>query len=460
MGYTRIAQIAAPLILINATQVVMQLTDRKFLSMLSPAHLGAALPGGVLAFTLGAFFLVTTAFATPMIAQNFGRHNLEACAKIPWTAAWFGLGAGLICSWLVLPIGSMVINFFDHNQPHIAGLELDYYLTLLPGIGFSCIMMAFTAFFSGRGITWVPSLIQLMVCALNIFLDWVLIFGKFGFPALEMAGAGFGTTLSQVFGMTITFLFFLFFAKQTHYPTRKFRFPDWGVLKTMIRFGSASGFNVFSDVGAFTVVVFLIGQLGEEAKVTCAIALSINMVAFAPLLGLSESVCILVGQFIGRKRLGQAQGIVYRALHIAFIYMCCTGTLFIIFGTDLINWFAPNSNLNDFSAILNDGRRVLICVAFFSFFDAVVFVTGGAMRGAGDTTVPMLILSSAHWLLWVPMTAILVHFNFNMLAVWIYLILHMAFVSTLLFMRFRSGAWRKIKVIRPEPPLIPGEMIP
>lgn len=454
--YKRIFHIAAPLILINATQTVMQLSDRKFLSMISSEHLGAALPGGVLAFTMGAFFFVTTAFATPLIAQHFGKKEYDACARIPWTAFWFALAAGLVCTYLISPLGAHVIQFFDHAQPNIAALEHQYYTTIMPGLGFSFVMVAFTCFFSGRGITWVPAVIQVMVCVINLFLNWVLIFGEFGFPRLEMAGAGLGTTLSNLCGALFAFLFFIFYANQKIFPTRRFRYPEWLTLKRLLRFGAASGFQVFSEVGAFTVVIFLIGQLGLVAKATCTIAMSINLIAFLPLIGLSEAVCIIVGQSIGRRRLGQAQSTVYEAWQVASVYMCLTGLAFVLFADPMINCFAPTLEGADqsvFTDVLVQGRTVLMCVACYSFFDAILFVFMGAMRGAGDTTVPMIIVSGAHWCLWVPMVALLVHLNLPVLYIWGYLVFHMMVIAFLLVWRFRSGAWRKVRVMDSSAPI-------
>lgn len=452
IAYFRIFKIAAPLILINATQVVMQLCDRKFLSLLGSEHLAAALPGGVLAYTMGSFFFVTTAFSVPMIAQHFGKKEYKVCARIPWTAFWYALAAGLLCSLVISPLGENVIHLFSRAQPDLACLMLDYYRTLMPGIGCSLIMVAFCSFFSGRGITWVPAIIQVAMCLLNIFFNWVFIFGECGVPRMEMAGAGIGTTLANICGMLFATAFFLFFAPQKYYPTRKLRFPKWFDLKRLLKFGSAAGFQVFSEVGAFTVVTFIIGKMGVVAAATCTVAMSLNLISFMPLTGISEATCIVTGQAIGRRRIQQAENTPYQSWQVAWIYLLIVGIVYIFFPEPLINFFKPEdpAQLARFGEIVEQGRIVLFCVALFSFSDAVVFVFTGAMRGAGDTTVPMIIYSSMHWLLWVPLTYLMVEMRAPTTVLWGYLVVHMALIATMMYLRFRSGAWKKMKVLHAE----------
>ena len=308
-GYFEICNIAYPLILVNASNVIMQFFDRKFLAMNSTLDVAAALPGGILCFTLFTFFTLTTAFSSSIVSQYNGRHDDEACARVPWASFYFALFAGLICSYIMPFVGNYIIDIGGH-LPEIAIREKQYFNAMIATGGFTCIMVAFCSFFSGRGKTLIVAAIMFSACGLNIILDYVLIFGKFGFPALGITGAGLATTLAGAFGALLAFLVFIF-QNQEKYPTRKGIFFKFSDLKRLVTFGTPSGLQVCCDYGAFTFAIFLIGSLGEAPLAATTIAMSINQIAFMPLVGMSEATGIITAKYIGlgKKRYFRKTGL-------------------------------------------------------------------------------------------------------------------------------------------------------
>ncbi len=445
--YLSILKIAYPLLLINATVVIMQLTDRKFLSMLSNEHHAAALPAGALSYTLGCLLLSTTAFATPMIAQAFGRDEKDACAKITWNALWFGIISGLITMFLLAPIGSEVIHLFDSENPVILEYELAYYHPLMYGFIFSYMNVALCAFFSGRGITWIPSCVQVVTCCVNIAANYALIFGKWGFPQYGMAGAAYGTVFAAGVGVFIIFMCFLFMDQKV-YPTRKIVGIQTKYLFTILKKGIPAGLHIFTDLAAFTLFVFFVGQFGIIEKTSCTIAFSLNMIVFMPILGLNESASILVGQYYGKKMLDKAKLIGYQTLQMAWIYCMSVGVVYYTCGNALIAFFKPDESMGavssvDFADVQTFSFKILFFIAVYCFSDAIIFVCTGAMRGAGYTHKPMMRVAIGHWCIWVPLTAFLAYYMQNIYLVWAGMVVYLIGLAIAILHLYNQGDWLK-----------------
>jgi len=446
-GYLEIGRVAYPLIVMGASHTVMQFCDRKFLAMNSTEDVAAALPAGILSFALFAFFMITTSFTSALVAQHHGNRDPAACVRAAWSGFHFALAAAVLIV-LVLPwLGLAIIGAAGH-PPELLARERSYFIALIPSGAFACLGMAFSAYFSGRGKTWNVALINLACCALNIGLNYLLIFGKGGFPALGIAGAGIATSIASLASFLMAMAWFLLLGQEAQ-PTRQHWRLSWPDIRRLLCFGAPAGTQCLLDVGAFTGITFLIGSIDREAMAVTTIALSINMISFLPLLGLSDATAIVVGQHIGRGRRDIAEGVAWRAWRMASAYMLAAGALFILLPDRLVGFFAPGGESGiDFAAILAAGRPILACAAVFNFFDATKFIFMGALRGAGDTRVMMAICVSGAWLLMLPGVAILILVaKASVVTVWIYLTGYLLIECLLILWRFRTGAWKRIEMI-------------
>ena len=447
-GYGELWKVAYPLIITNATHTVMQFMDRKFLAMNATNDVAAALPGGILAFTMFTFFMVTTGFTAAIVAQNHGRNNHKMCARVPWSGFYFALFAGVISSFLLLYPGIAVINFSGHTGL-LATAEMSYFRMILPSGAFIFITTAFSSFFSGRGKTWVVAVISCIASVVNIILDYIFIFGHFGVPKMGIAGAGAATTTACAVGAVIAFLFFIF-QDQKKYPTRTQWHFHRDDMRRLISFGAPAGYQVFFSVGAFTMIVFLIGKLGTTQLAATTIALSINMITFMPLLGISEATGILTGKYAGALKHDIAERAAYRAWRISTGYMVFMGMVYLSFPELLLNFFAPaaGDRSSDFAEVIYIGRVILMCAAFYNIFNVLRFVFMGALRGAGDTKIPMWIIIISSWFILAPGGYIFINIlKLDIVAVWIFLTVYSGLVGGVIFWRFRSNAWKKINML-------------
>ena len=444
-GLKEIWLIAYPLILVNASNTIMRITDRKFLSMYSTDDVAAALPAGILCFTLFAFFSLTSSFTSSIVSQYYGRDNKKKCAQVIWTSFFFALAAGVICSYIMPVIGEIIINTGNH-PPNIHIKEIQYFRTLMPSGGFTCIMAVFCTFFSGRGRTLVVTVVSFSMCGLNCILNYGMIFGELGFPALGITGAGLATTISQAFGAFIAFAIF-YCQDQKIYPTQKMIF-NYADFRRLLAFGTPAGLQIFCDLAAFTFVIFLMGRLGSTALAVTTITMSINMLAFMPLVGMSEATSIIAARYIGKNRKDISEKQTYIALKFSLIYIFIISLVFILFPEPFFNFFSSENDVENYKEIIRVGKQVLLCAAAYNFFDALYFISIGALRGAGDTKYPMRIIIIFAWTTLVPgMLFCIFILKVTIVGAWIYIALYIAVVSILIFMRFKNGAWKKIKLI-------------
>lgn len=185
-----------PLIVTMAAQVVMQFADRMFLAWYSPQALGACVPGGMLAMMFGALFVGLANYTGVFIAQ-FNARKKRACVTL---SLWQGILLAALSSVILAaltPVGRVLINAFDH-APDVRTLELTYFTILNVCSGIAILNCALSSFFSGRGQTKIPMYVALAGNAVNLVLDYIFIFGKFGLPAFGIKGAAWATILGGV----------------------------------------------------------------------------------------------------------------------------------------------------------------------------------------------------------------------------------------------------------------------
>ncbi len=447
-GYLQILKVAYPLIILSASHTVMQFVDRQFLAFKSTEDVAAALPGGILYFTLFCFFMVTTNFTSALVAQFFGARDMTSCVRACWTGFYFALLAGCLIVFVIPFLSGFIIQYGGHS-PEIAIKETEYFRALGPSGAFMCMSAAFFSFFTGRGKTVYVATINTIACLLNILLDYLLIFGKWGFPELGIYGAGLATSLSAVFSFVCIAIVFLS-RDQERFPTRKYRAFRFEYLKKLFNFGTPAGIQVFFDVGAFTMVIFLVGNISDTALATTTIALAINQIVFLPLLGFADATSIVTGQFVGMDKTEIAKKCAYRAWRMVALYMCFAGAAYFLWPEFLLKLFQPeNKSAIGFGEILRDGTILLALAAFYNFFDATKFIFMGALRGAGDTKVIMFIAISFSWGLMVPGVLLIIFvFKGSVVTVWVYLSIYIVLESMMMFWRFRSNRWQKIEMVK------------
>ena len=444
-GYRAVLKIAVPLVLSNGVISIQQFIDRMFLAWSSPQAMAAATPAGILNFTLLSLFINTAAYAGTFVAQYFGAGRSDRVGPVVWQTVYLSL-AGAAVMALFAPFSSAIFRLVGHG-PELSALEATYFRILCLGAFFPIVTAGLAGFYAGRGKTWPVMWINLEVTLLNVLLDYWLIFGGLGVPAMGIAGAAIATVAATGSGALIMGAMVLLRRDRRQYHLSR---PglDWPLLRRMIRYGLPSGLQVMIDVAGFAVFILLIGRLGVQSLAASNIALSINMLAFMPVIGLGIAVSVLVGQHIGEHAVPTAEYAVYSGLHLALAYMLLVGIAYLTLPELFIRPFAFNSAPGEYDAIGTTARVLLRFVAFYSLFDALNLTFSSGLKGAGDTRFVLSgIALLSFCVLILPTALIVLVLHWGMLGAWTSASAYVAGLGTVFYLRFRNGAWKQMRVI-------------
>ncbi|VGO22488.1 Multidrug resistance protein NorM [Pontiella sulfatireligans] len=446
-GWKELMKVAWPLIINSGTFAVLNFCDRLFLSWYSEDAFRASLPAGILFFTLVCGFMALAGFTNTFVSQMWGAGDKQGCAKATAQGIIFSL-LSIPLIMALTPIGLWSLRISGHG-PEVLALEEEYFKILMWCGGGMALSSALSSFFSGRGKTFVIMACNIIANGLNVVLNYCLVFGKWGFPEMGIAGAGWATVIGSWISPLIFAL--LYFSKSINAEFQTFknlRYDAW-LFKRMIRFGLPSGLHWFLDVAAFTVFVLLVGRLGPIAHIASNIALSINLIAFMPMIGMGMAVSILVGQYLGRNQPGDAERVGWVALKLGIGYIIFIGITFLFFPGFYTNVFEGNAPASvPFDELLKAVRILLMMLAVWGIADATGIILSGALKGAGDTHFVMYFQSVVAWgFLVLGQLVIVLVFKAGMYVSWAWTLLYIIILGVGFMLRFRSGRWKSIDLL-------------
>lgn len=445
-GYREVLQIAVPLILSTGSWSILLFVDRMFLSWHSSAAIAAAMPAGMASFAMLCFFIGTAAYVNTFVAQYYGAKEEYNIGAIVWQGIYFSL----LSVFIIVPAYFFADNFFalvDHDEI-LQKLEVDYFKLLMYSALFVVLNNTLSSFFSGLGKTLIVMWVSIFITIVNIVLDYLLIFGKLGIPALGIKGAAIATNIAIVCGFLV--LLSLVFTKA--HAMRFQLYSTWqfnlGIFNRLIYFGLPNGLRLLIDMSAFTAFLMFIGTLGTKELAASNIAFNINALSFLPMVGLMIGVSVVVGQRLGDKQVVLAEKATWSGLHIAVIFFGSLGLMYLLIPELFIYPFTLNGGLQEF----NDGEQLIITllrfIALFGLFDAMFLVFLGALEGAGDTRFIMkasILISLG--LLILPCYLYIKYFEAELFGLWMIITFNVILYCLVFYIRFRQGQWKSMSVI-------------
>ncbi len=451
-GYRELMRIAWPLIISTGSFSLLNFCDRMFLGWYSPEAFRAAVPAGILCFTMLCGFLALAAYSNTFVAQYFGAREYEKCSVATMQGIWLAL-----LSWpvmlLLLPLGIYFLKISGHGAA-VFKEERIYFTILMLGSVSQSVGAAISGFFSGRGDTKTVMMANVTGNAVNVVLDYILVFGKLGFPEMGIAGAAVASVIAGWVSPGI--MLALFFSKRIdqRFATRKALLWDIGQMKRMIRYGGPSGIHLFLDLASFSLFVLLLGRQGEAAAIASNMALSINLFALMPMIGLGIAASIMVGQYMGAEQPELAQKAGWIALKAGMVYTVPLVVTFVLFPHFYVNLFGQNDGIAASQEVFDICRRLLIVLVAWGVMDATNFIISGALKGAGDTHFVMYFHTSLAWSLFAVGELVLVLlFHAGPVAAWLWCLFYIIILSVGFCWRFKSGRWKNIDILERHIPL-------
>ena len=388
--------LAAPVVAAELGWMTMGIVDTLMVGRLGAEAIGAVGLGSALFMAAGVFAMGMLLGLDTLVSQAFGARRLDECHRwlihgiamslvltIPVMALLFAIGAG-VESWGMNP------DVVRLARPYLDAVTWSVLPLLL--------YFAFRRYLQGMG-TVRPVMIALLVAnALNVVVNWVLIFGKFGAPALGVRGAAWATVLSRV--AMAGYLFGVIVYRE------RGRRP--GLFETPLRVSGQSMWRLFTlglpaalqitlEVGVFAAASMLASALAPAALAAHQIALNLAGFTFMVPLGIASAGAVRVGHAIGRRDGHGAARAGWTALFIGAVFMASAALVFVAIPRLLIGAFTSDT------AVLETGVTLLAVAAVFQLFDGLQGVGTGVLRGLGDTRTPMLWNLGAHWFIGLPL---------------------------------------------------------
>lgn len=437
--------ISFPMVISYGCDTIMTFTDRLFLSKLGSEKMNAAMGGGLTAMILVTFFIGLTGYATAIVAQYFGADRKNLCALT--------LSQIVIISIIVypvilfcIPVAHSLFIFMDIAAEQRIPQEI-YFNIIIHAMAIGLFRNCFASFFSGIGRTKIVMAASVITMLLNAACNYILIYGKFGFPAMEIRGAGYGTVIASFGGLAVLVLAYFRKSNMAEYNIKKSFHSDWHIIKLLLFFGYPAGLELFLNFTAFTAIILTFHSHSLEAATAVTIAFNWDLVSFVPLIGLQTGITSLVGRYMGRKDPDTAHQAVVSAMKMGVTYSAVMLILFAVFPEFLV-WFFEPAAID--SAWLRAKPLAVFMVRLASVYvlvDSVFLVLSGALRGAGDTFWAMFISVTLHWLIAAIVVLFLKIFDISPEITWIALVIMFLVFSLLFYLRYKSGVWKRIEVI-------------
>ena len=449
-GGREVAIVAYPLILGHLSFAVQTFVDRLLLTWYSAEAVAGAVTGLFAVWSIIVLFTGTGEYLTTFVAQYLGAGRKERIGSALWQGVYFSLGAGA----LVAALAPLVAPAFDlaGHAPALRAYEVEYAQVLLLG-AFPVILMAtLSTFFAGRGQTRAVLGVNVLATFVNVVLDYVLIFGRAGFPELGVTGAALATVLSQVVGAAVYGALILKDEFRAEYRTLAGWRPEPWLVVRLVRYGMPTGLQYALEVGAFAVFLVIVGRIGTLELAASGIAFNLNMIVFMPTVGLAIAVSSLVGRYLGADRPEVAERAVGSALAMSFAYMAACGLLYVLGPGLLLAPYGAGADPATWPRIGELATVLLRFVAAYSIFDMVNLVHAAGLRGAGDTIYPMALTFVLAWLAMLgPAWVGCVVLGAGAYFAWTMASLYVLLLGLLMRRRFRAGHWKAMRVIEPPP---------
>lgn len=438
-GYAEVWDIAYPAVLTMISHTVMTFVDAIMVGRLGPTELAAVGLAGTLTWGLFSFFNGLVNGVNTFVAQDFGARRFHDIGRITWQGVHFALLSGLILVFL---------SRYDVQLMKLLGPADDvqrigssYMKIRLWGGVFVVLYMCFSAFLRGIGDTRTPLKIVIFSNVLNVIGDYVLIFGKLGFPRLETDGAAIATMGASGAGALIFVLVFLSRRSDHMFATRRSWRPLPRLMWRLSKVGLPMGFQWLLDMGSFVVFSALIGRISTIDLAASTAALRLMHLSFMPVFGVSIAATTLVGQYIGSEEIPYATRSGYTSIKMSLFYAGTIALLFLALPRELVML------INEDPEVVSKGATILRIAAIFLLFDSMGIASNGCLRGAGDTRWAMFIGVGYAWFVFVPLAYVgAMTLEGGAVGAWGGATIYIIALGLTYFFRFRNGKWKTIKI--------------
>ncbi|MBB6325485.1 MATE family multidrug resistance protein [Algoriphagus iocasae] len=440
--------LAFPVMLSQLGQVSVGVADSMMVGRLGALPLAAASLGNSIFFVILMFGMGVSMGITPLVSVAEGKGKNKRISNLFRHGFWINIATSLVLTILVLII-AQGLNFLEQPE-EVVTLTIPYLFVITASLLPFMIFQTFKQFAEGLSQTKQAMYITIFCNLVNVFLNWVLIFGKLGAPEMGLMGAGWATLISRIL-MPIMMGWYVLKSKRYQIYNLSMVLKLWSLpmFSRILNVGIPTGFQYIFEVSAFSTAAIMMGWLGVNALAGHQIAINLASISYMMAAGLSTAGMIRVSNQIGKgnfKAMKEAGMVVYA---MAMIFMFTTALIFVAFKD-----FLPTLYIDD-PEVVSLSASLLVIAGFFQLSDGAQVIGLGVLRGMEDVKIPTLVTLVAYWVIGLPLGYLLAfNFGFAEKGIWYGLLIGLSVTAFLLYFRFRKLSKQRMSVSKPIVPAV------
>lgn len=433
---------ATPAITGLSSQMVVSIVNTSMVGRLEHTQIQLAAMGlGFLgSWAITSLFSSLSTGTHVLVARRHGEANPVGVGEVLNNSLFICFILGVIFGALGYAGSHTIMNFFSKNDA-VARAGADYMRYQFLGLPFFLLIVSYRGFFYGIGHTKIFMFSAIIINLFNILFNYLFIFGAFGFPRMELAGAGIGSSI----GMFLGWLFFLCVTFTGHYR-RQYKYFSHvrlspGVLKQIVSISMPVSMQNILILLGFLLFVAIIGIIGTTEQAASQVVISALFISLMPCLGFGIAAQTLVGQSIGRGDVRMAHAFGYETAKLGTIFTIAIGILFVLIPDPILGLITTSEQVTSVA------RPVLQIAGVAQVFYGSGIIFAHALQAGGATVYVMFVEVLTHWVIFLPLTYLFgVTLGGGIRGAWLALPIYIVAYTTMNFTKFRSASWMRIKL--------------
>ncbi len=392
----RTVWLALPIIIGNLAGMGMNFVDTVMAGRLGAVSLGAIAIGGAVWSAVFLFALGVMMAVPPAVSHLDGAARYREAGAVTRQGGWLALSLALLI-WVSIRHCAPLLAMLEVDA-HITPIALQYLRALSWGAPGVCLLLALRYFSEGVGRTAPTMWLGFMGVALNVPANYILMYGKLGFPALGAVGCGWATALIYWLQLLALLGWIAWRKDYFRYAVlERFEWPRWQALRELLQVGLPVGGMIFVEGSLFVGAALLIGSLGHVPIAAHQIAINFSALCFMVPLGLAGAITVRVGNALGRGEPKAARLAGQVGIGLTLITQSVAAAMMLLLPGWIVGWYTHDAEVIPLAISL------LMIAALFQFPDGIQAAAGGALRGYKDTRIPMLYTVIAYWCAGMPL---------------------------------------------------------
>ncbi len=432
-------RLASPIVLSELGWMTMSVVDLAMVGKLGPAAIGAVGLGNAIYYGPSLFGMGLLLGLDTLVSQAWGRRDFDDCHR--WLAQGIYLAFAVTLPVMLLVLAGALL-FTNHGvNAQVSGMTRSYLVFLNFGTLPLLVYGGFRRYLQGVGRVRPISVALVSANLVNWALNWVLIYGHLGLPAMGVRGSAISTCFARLY-MAAVLIYAAWLNEQGrgHSLFRHWPRPKFDRLRALWALGLPAGTQVVLEVAGFGAATVMAAHLSPVALATHEIVLNCAAYTYMVPLGISAAAAVAVGQAIGAEDRARAGRAGYMAIALGAGFMALMACIFLLFPRPILSIWTSDAR------VFALGTHILLLVAAFQIFDGVQSVTTGALRGMGETRFPMWMNLGAYWVFGLPVGGVLCFvLGWRLAGLWTGLAAALIALAILLLLRWRRDLRRSMQ---------------